>query len=172
MSVLLREKALVALNVVVLLGSVAWAVLRLRPGPAALPAALAASAPKGMPVVAEVRIDQIEAQPLFHRSRQPPRLAEASIASAVAPPPAPPPPLPVLLGVAGSAGQLGALLEDGPSARRQLVRAGQLFGAWTVVEVRSRQVRLRDGNNTVAIVLRPGLPGPQTGAASPAVPLQ
>lgn len=169
----LRERALVALNVAVLLGSGAWAVLRLRPAPMAVPPAIAASAPTtGRSVLAEVRIDQIEAQPLFHRSRQPPKAAEIPSDTVPSLPPAPPPPLPVLLGIAGSVGHLGALLEDGPGTKRKLVQAGQKFEAWTVLDVRSRRVRLRDGKTTVELVLRPGLPAPQAGAASSAVPPQ
>lgn len=172
MSVFLRERVLVALNVAVLLGSVAWAVVRLRPGSAALPPVIAASTPNGRPVLPEVRTDQIEAQPLFHQSRQPPKLAQAPLSTVASPAPPPPQPLPVLLGVAGSEDHLGALLEDGANSKRKLVHAGQLFGAWTVVEVRPRRVQLRDGKKTVELVLRPGLPGPQAGAASSAISLQ
>ena len=172
MSVFLRERALVALNVVVLLGSVAWAVFRLHPGSVTLPPAVAASAPMGTPALSEVRIDQIEAQPLFHRSRQPLKLPQAPLSTVAAAPPPPPPPQPVLLGISGSTGHLGAILEDGATAKRKLVHAGETFGAWTVAEVRSRQVQLRDGKNTVELVLRPGKPGPQAGAVSSAIPLQ
>lgn len=171
MKMLLRETALVLLNVAVLLGSVAWAVFRLRPDSAVSSPAAATSAPKGMLIVSAVRIDEIEAQPLFHRSRQPPKLAEPLIAAAT-PLPALPSSLPILLGVAGSAGHLGALLDDGSGSKTQLVRAGQTFDGWTVVEVRSRQVQLRNGKNTAKLVLRPGLTSPQAGAASSAVQFQ
>jgi hypothetical protein len=165
----MREPALVALNVVVLVVCTAWAVLRLRPEPTAIPTAVAGAAPKRPLAMAEIRTDQIEAQPLFHRSRRPPNDVEASTGAAPVAPPAPPP-RPVLLGIAGSVGQLGALLEDSSSSKRALVQVGQKFEAWSVLDVGARRVRLRAGDTTIELILHPGAPAPLSGAASGLAP--
>ena len=166
-----RERVLLALNLAVLAGSITWAVVRLNPSPDASLPTPASSVPKGALVLPDARIDRIEALPLFHRSRQPPTSAEAALAASPAPAlPAAATEPPILLGLAGSPVNPGALLEDPASSKRRLVYAGQRFETWTVISIRSRQVRLRDGDNTVELVLRPGSPQLQSGTSSPAVP--
>jgi len=153
MKALLQERTLVAANILALAVGVGWAAFRLQPGEAGAPSASApVNGPRRVPVIGRVSTDQVEAKPLFHRSRQPAPAVNAAPDLAATPPQ----PVPILLGIAGSPGELGALLQDAGGARKHLVHAGQTFGAWTVVEVHSRQVRLREGGKTIELVLRPG----------------
>lgn len=170
MTIFLRERVLVALNVAVLLGSVAWALLRVGPSEAPSPPAATVSAPKEILVLPEVATEQLEAQPLFHQSRQPQQEAEG--AQATAETPTQPQSLPVLLGVAGKDGHLGALLEDSATSTRQLVAVGSVFAGWSVEDVGARHVQLRNGKTSVVLSLRPGVPGTQSEGASSVIPIQ
>lgn len=166
----LQDRLLIVVNIAVVLATVAWAVHRLRPEettPAAPPPA--ETGPRGttLAMARAVRIDQVEAMPLFHRSRQP--VAKATLPAA---PPVSPTPvsIPVLRGIVGSPDHLGALLEDEAGKEQKLVYAGGRFGEWTLTEIRPRRARLVEGTHIADLALRPGeaKPPPASRTAAPA----
>lgn len=149
------EAALIGLNILVVIGCIAWGASRLRPPPTvnATSGPAPASASTAAKIPPDIGADEIDAHPLFHRSRRPPLHAEPLPQTLESEPPTPPEGPPNLLGVASDAGRPAVLLEDPATSERKFVRAGQTFGRWTVSAILPRGVRLAEGERLIELVL-------------------
>lgn len=165
------EVMLIALHMLVMGGCLAWGMSRLWPPQHRDPDYTADAAPTRTRSIRRTGTDDIDAHPLFHRSRlpiarpEPEPLQDAEEAQAGL---APPRAAPTLLGIAGEGGTRAALLEDPSSLERKFVRVGQAFAGWTLSELVPRGVRLADGDRKVDLVLLQRPTDSPSSATSPA----